>query len=690
VRSPDLRAAATRLSVLRALLLVVFLVLAARAAHLSVVDERGAGAGGRQVHTTLELPPARGLIVDREGMELAVTVEAPSVYVLPDELPAGPEVARALAGALGLDRRQVAKRVRGRERFTFVARWVKRERAEAVEALGIPGIGIVRESRRAYPGGELAAHLLGFANIDGVGVRGIEQKEDRWLRGSRRVAPVERDGGGRLLAAVALEPKDAAGGDVLLTLDARMQSAAESALRQALSRSGARGGSVLTLDPRSGDILALAEAPRFDPNRFRETDYGSTRSRAFLDAVEPGSTLKIFLVAAALEDGAISKVEAIDCRGGRLRIPGKTVRDARDHGWLDAGGVIRVSSNVGAVRIAQRLGAAPHFEALRRFGFGRSTGSGFPVESAGLLRSWKSWKPVDQASIAYGQGIGVTQVQLAAATATLANGGRWQRPRIVAARRDGSRPWRWEPVEAGRRVVSAETAASVLSMMESVVGPSGTGRRAGLRGLRVAGKTGTAQKLDTDAGRYSQDRFISWFVGVVPADDPRLVIVVSLDEPQRGIHSGGSSAAPLFAQVAAGQLGRLGILTAPEPIPAAAREAVETPPGNPPAATRVVSGEAIAPAEPASGPPSKRQGPVAATGSVEIARDGNRVLLPDFRGLSVEEVVRITSENALELEVHGEGRAVSQDPDPGTILAGDLRRVRVRFARPAGGARGEG
>ncbi|MCZ6465452.1 MAG: penicillin-binding transpeptidase domain-containing protein [Proteobacteria bacterium] len=686
MRSTALRAACARVGALRAVFLILFAVLAGRAAHLTVIDtQRGEWQRDRQVHTTLHLPPARGLIVDRNGVELAVTVAAPSVYVLPSELGDRDAVVRQLTQKLGLSRRKLTARLRGRTRFTFVARWVDPDRARAVEALGLPGVGIVHESKRAYPGAELAAHAIGFANIDGEGVRGVEQQEDAWLRGSARSAPVERDGSGRLLATAAVAPRESAGGDVALTLDSRMQAEAERALRESLEKTGARAGTVLSLDPKTGEILAMAEAPSFDPNRFRELDYWTTRSRVFLDAVEPGSTLKIFLVASALEAGAIRASDRFDCSEGRIHVPGKWIHDTHDYGILDVSGVVRVSSNVGAVQIAQRLGPAAHHEGLVRFGFGASTRSGFPVESAGLLRPWREWKPLDHANIAFGQGIGVTPIQLAAATAALANGGVWIAPRLIAARRrgDGSGWIRTEP-RTTRRVVSADTADAVLRMMEGVVGTHGTGRQAGLKGLRVAGKTGTAQKLDPETGSYSKKDFIAWFVGAVPADDPHLVIVAALDEPDRGAHIGGSSAAPLFARVAAAQLALLGIATEPRPAPAPLPEtrlAKRNP--TPPAAVEPEE-ERPAPHRPPQDDPVRgaEETPVRVTQA-----DDDRILLPDFLGLSLDEVIRITSENQIELEFNGRGTAVQQEPHPGAILDGGDRRVFVRFA---GARRGEG
>ena len=714
MRGAALNEPARRVGALRALLVLLFALLAVRAAHLTVLDQRGETRGDGQVHTNMVLAATRGLIVDRKGTELSVMVHAPSVYVSPGEIEKADLTLKKLARALGIDRRKLVERMKGRERFTYVARWVSEETAERVEVLDLPGVGIVREPRRAYPAGALAGPVLGFANIDGIGVRGIERQEEEWLTGHRHSVPVERDARGRLLAQAIMTPRDAAGGDVALTIDAALQAEAETALREAVKKSGARGGIVISMKPESGDILTLAEAPGFDPNDFRNLEYAATRCRAFADAVEPGSTFKTFLVAGALEAGAISPEQLIDTGDGSLRVPGKTVRDHKPYGVLDPAGALRVSSNVAAVKMAQRLGRKAHHQTLRGFGFGGSTASGFPFESAGLLRPWADWKPVDHATAAFGQGVSVTAIQLAAATATLAAGGVWHTPRIVSARRRANGPWQKVEPGATHRVVSERTAATVLSMMEGVVSAEGTGRRAALAGLRVAGKTGTAQKLDRKRGTYSQDRYLAWFVGAVPADDPKLVIVVAIDEPKGPAHGGGDVAAPLFARVAASQLADMGIITKPEPIPAPRHKPVLSLEAQAPRRSAKPQGESrqSAQARPAvrvaATQPAARPAPAALTapkaklpatakpadeqpGSERKTQpDAQPVVIPDFRGETVAAARQLAARDALKIVVLGNGLAVAQDPTPGTVVSGPEKRVRVRFSNGSGkNGRGE-
>ena len=678
MRSPDVRVAARRVAIARSVLLLLFGVLCARAAHLAV-DERGARRGLKQTAIAVTLPAERGAVFDRDGTPLALSIDAPSVYAIAGDLRDLPATARKLAGALHLDAAALEQRLRKARSFVFVARWVDREAAQRVRELTLPGVGLLEEPRRVYPHKELAAQVIGFANIDGVGVRAIEQQEEDWLRGEARQVGVERDARGGLLVSGGLAGWSTAGGDVRLTLDMALQAEAAAALRDAVAATGARGGVVLSLDPFSGDVLALAEAPTFDPNRFRTLDFAHTRAHAFLDAQEPGSTLKAFLVAAALEKGAIRADQLFDCEGGTLKVPGKTIRDLHPHAAMRPADILRVSSNIGAVKIAWALHPAPYFEMLRRFGFGERTGSGFPDESAGMLRAASRWRAVDHATVAFGQGLSVTPIQLAVATAALANGGMRIEPRLVAARRPARGAWQPAPASRAERVISRETARSVLGMLEGVVGPEGTGGRAALQGVRVAGKTGSAQKLDAALGQYAADRFTAWFIGVAPADAPRLVIVVALDEPRRPQHTGGAAAAPLFARVAAAQLARFGLATQPV-MPPFGTPLVQTAAARPTAAPRPVAVRTSTP--PVAAPPPARR-------AIEITRVEDRVLLPDFRGFTVAEVRQIAATSQLDVSISGSGRAIAQEPPPGTVLAIGGAPVRVRFEpkAPAGDGR---
>lgn len=743
MRSQALRAAALRVGALRLLIFACFFVLAGRAAWLTVVMNDGVEQGDRQIHTRVGIAPNRGLILDRDGHALAVSVPAPSIYVVPEALESPESDLIRLADALDVDRGDLAQKVIGRRGFRYVARWVTPEAAARVEALDLEGVGIDAEPRRTYPSGPLAASVVGFANIDGDGVRGIEQMMDAWLKGSGQTLEVQRDARGALLSDHTVDPRLTSGGDVRLSLDAGLQALAEEALDRAIESAEALGGLVLVMDPRTGDLLTLAERPGFDPNTFRTLDYAATRSRAFSDAVEPGSTFKALLVASALDAGAITRDQLFDTADGKLRVRGKTIHDHDPYGEMDAAGILHRSSNVGAVMIGQALGPQRTFDAFRSFGFGESTGSGSPDESAGIIRNWKSWKPVDAATISFGQGVGVTAIQLASAMATLANDGQRMQPRLVLERRAPGETWEEiAPVSRGQ-VISPDAARSVLDMMTGVVGPYGTGRLAGLHGMKVAGKTGTAQKLDRETGRYSQRKYIAWFMAAVPADDPQVAVVVAIDEPQGPAHTGGAVAAPVFAQVATDHLAHLGFSTYPEPV------ASEPDPIKLAAAERFADhfeaeakARAIARAEaaaatqraeqkaeqarqqaqvearaareqalaqraekqhaanvvvPADSLPSVSSAPPQSQPIAALSSDIDRerpVLVPDFTGAEVDQATKVAAMEGLDVRVVGsrleghDARVVSQVPRPGTIIVGTDRTVMIELASTATGGIG--
>ncbi len=702
MRSPDLRRSGFRVKLASTALLLAFGALTIRAAHLTVIDSRGERRGASQTVSVLRVPGARGSIMDRHGAELAVTIEVPSVYAVPAQVENRDATARALAKALGRSHKSVADRLAKTSPFVYVARWISVEQARKIEALELAGIGLVEEPRRTYPQKSLAGHLIGFANIDGHGARAIEQMEDEWLAGEAQRVGVERDARRRLLPREGFDPRRSVGGDVRLTLDATLQMEVERGLVEITKMTGAKGGVVVVIDPSTGDVLALAEAPTFDPNRFRTTPYRQSASQAFLDAPEPGSTLKPVTIAAALEEGSIRPSELFDCEEGRFKVPGKVIRDVKPHGLLAVPDILRVSSNIGSAKIGFKLGARKQHEILRRFGFGSRSGSGFPDESAGLLRPWRKWRTVDHANVSFGQGMNVTVVQMASAIAALADGGVWRTPRLVDARREPGGVWQPAAPSESRRVVRADVADTVVGMMAGVVNKEGTGWRAALSDLPVAGKTGTAQKLDRASGTYSQTKYRAWFVGVAPAKNPTVALAVMLDEPRGEIHGGGSVAAPLFARAASAALARTGVVAHPlHDLPDLAR--IDLPAKRKPAtvarkkaparkpspvqkaatpkrvlakaATQVASRTPTrAPNTPkVSAPPPRRKGPS------QVTKLGNRVLLPDFRGLSRGQVEAMTTDGALRIMFVGRGVAVEQFPAPGTIVAGSSA-VSVRFA----------
>ncbi|RMD77845.1 MAG: penicillin-binding protein 2 [Gammaproteobacteria bacterium] len=548
-------------------LLLGLLGLAAAALAWRVVDlqlsERGflQGQGEARTVRVVALPAVRGMITDRRGEPLAVSTPVDSVWADPRRLleAAGAVPWGALGRALGEDAERLRRRVRGHagRAFVYLRRHLPPEQAQRVLALGIPGVGVRREYRRYYPTGEVSAHVLGFTDIDDVGQEGLELAYDRWLRGRPGSMRVIKDRLGRVVEVVEQLREPRPGRDLHLSLDRRLQYLAYRELKAAVRRHRARGGSVVLLDVGTGEVLAMANQPGFNPNSREGLRAGlrgaALRNRAVTDVFEPGSTVKPFTVAAALASGRFRPDSPVDTRPGWWRIGGYTVRDVRNHGLIDLRRVVVLSSNVGAGKVALALPPRALWEAFARVGLGRPPGSGFPGEAPGRLPDPARWYPVERASFAYGYGLAVSALQLARAYACLAAGG-VLRP-VSLLRLDRPPP--------GRRVMDPGVARQVTAMLEEAV-REGTGRAARVRGYRVAGKTGTARKL-APGGGYARDRYRALFAGFAPASHPRLALVVVVDEPQEGGYYGGQVAAPVFARIMAGALRLLDV--APDDLP---------------------------------------------------------------------------------------------------------------------------
>ncbi len=679
MRSEALRSATIRVGALRFAFLPLFLLLAARAGELSIIKTEGVVRGKEQIRKVITLPAARGFIVDRNQRELALTIEAPSLFVRPNLLPRDHEALNALASITGTSQQAISNRIGSREGFVYIDRWLEDEAAQRIEHLNLPGVGIEYEHRRTYPAGPLAARLIGFSNIDHRGERGVEQMLDEWLRGHPQRLEAKRDARGRPLSSEPFDPREAAGGDVALALDAGLQAQAEKQLALSIAETGAAGGMVIAVEPQSGDILTLAEWPSFDPNDYRHVPYPQSRSRAFHDALEPGSTFKSFLVAGALESGLITTDSSIDTGDGTIEISGKTIEDHRPYGIIGPGDLLRYSSNVGSVLLAQELGPQKHRETLSQFGFGRRTLSGFPGESAGMLRDWRDWRNLDQATVSYGQGVNVTPIQLAMATAALANRGQLMRPRIVIARRRAVGPWESVPPVSAGQAISPETADIVVEMLESVVSSTGTARKAALAGVRVAGKTGTSMDYDATSRSYRRDRYTAWFMGIAPADDPKVAIVVILENlSSLKPHTGGGVAGPLFARVAAAQLARHGIITKPEPIPASTLPTPQMAPED----TSRLAPEDLAQID-STRLPSIPRAKVSRSGRIRRGHARQEsLLMPDFVGEDFNSARSLAASRSLELQVSGPGagRVIEQLPVAGSVLRGERPAVRLVLA----------
>jgi cell division protein FtsI (penicillin-binding protein 3) len=552
---------------IRWLLLVyglVFMVAFGALVNIQVVNAPDyADRSVRQRARTVELVATRGRVYDREGDVLATSVQSATIYAdprayRPTETPAGQpvppaasaaEVAAELAPIVGLDEAALTERLERDAHFVYVARQLDWEVGQRIRELQLPGIGLLTEPRRVYPAGGLAGQVVGFTGIDGEGLQGLESQYDQILRGRPGMLAFEQAPGGLDIASGARElvPPDA-GTDLVLTLDREIQHAAELAAAEAMEEFDARGASVVVLEVGTGELLAMASAPTYDPNRRTESDHANWRNRAVTDVFEPGSTQKALTVAAAIEEGLVTGSTELTVESG-IRIGGKTFTDAYSHPtetWT-VQQIMERSSNVGTIKIAQELGEELLDEYLRSFGYGRPTGVGFPGEGGGLLMSTENWWATSLPTIAIGQGVAVTLVQLANSYATLANDGVAVQPRIVRGTvgEDG----RLTPAAAPstREVISPETAGQVREMLEAaVIGEHGTGARAAVPGYSVAGKTGTARKPNEGARGYSSE-YIATFVGFAPVEDPQLVVAVMVDEPRP--FYGGIVAAPVFSQV---------------------------------------------------------------------------------------------------------------------------------------------
>ncbi len=530
----------------------------------------------RQHRKAVTVEGERGAIYDRQGKVLAVNLQVPSVFGMPASLANPAAVARDLARVLPVSADDVERKLRQDRSFVWIARKLDPDQGRRLERLGLEGIGTVMEGRRFYPKGTLLSHVLGFAGMDGNGLEGLERRYDGQLRGEKRLVVLERDALGRTVFPKGLtEQAPAPGRSLTLTIDEVIQYLAEKELDEAVGATGAKGGIAIVMEPRTGAILAMALSHRYDPNAVGRAPTDRLRNRAITDAYEPGSTMKVVVAAAALEERVMGPGTLIFAENGQMLVANTVIHDHEKAGWLTFAEVIQKSSNIGAVKVAQALGEERLFHYLTAFGFGQRTEIDLPGEAAGLVKEPRDWSRRSLASIAIGQEIGVTALQLVTAVSAIANGGWLMKPYVVSEIRDADgRLIAQAGPQVRRRPISPQTAQTLSSILEGVV-TQGTGRKAAVPGFRVAGKTGTAQKIDPATGAYSSTLLVGSFVGFVPVEDPKLAIVVVIDEPQTE-GWGGVVAAPVFRRIAEQALPYLGV-TSQEPIKVARAGAAATP-----------------------------------------------------------------------------------------------------------------
>jgi len=654
------------------------LLVCARLVYLQFSQyESLASRARQQQQNSIETSPQRGELLDRQGRQLARSVQTVSLFLDPEGLDAEmlDRTAQQLAQALGRKQADLANDFREaqleKRRFIWVARRLDADLANKIVAMNLPGIQTRLEPKRFYPNGSLAAPVLGYVGLDGQGLGGVEQSYNEEISGEPGRLFLERDAKGKPYESYEIAAKS--GQTVVLTIDQSIQYQAEQALQVAVQNSRAKSGSVIVLDPRNGEILALANAPTFDPNKVAEAKPETRSNWALQNIYEPGSTFKIVAFSAALEKKLARPDDRIDCQMGAINVAGRIVHD-HPYGSLTIAQALAKSSNVAAIKLGLRVGNETMYDYITRYGFGSRTGIELPGETAGILRKVERWQPSSIGSVAIGQEVGVTPVQIVAAYGAVANDGVRIAPHLIREIRnaDGTVVYRAEPEQ--RRVISAETAIALRGMLEGVT-LNGTAKKAQLDGYSAAGKTGTAQKIDPRTRAYSSTKFVGSFVGFAPVSNPQVVIIVVIDEPT-GAYHGGDVAAPVFREVAEQILPSLGV----EPD-------IETKSGpeliaqlDPERTERLREEQAQA---------EQQRKATLPTVDSNGGRDGEVVyavatkqamLMPDLRGRSVRDVARTCAQLGLQVEARGEGRVLKQNPSAGTeVSTGQL--VYVDFGR---------
>ena len=657
------------------------LIVAARLVYLQVSQHEGlVGRARQQQQNAIETTPQRGNLLDRHGRELARSIQTVSLFVDPyqlkiDELQC---TASVVAPALGENANDLLQQLQSAQsedkRFVWIARRLDVEKADPLIALKLPGLHSVLEPKRYYPNGSLASHILGFVGLDGQGLGGVEQSYNEKISGEPGRLFLERDATGKPYESYEITGKP--GQTVVLTIDQAIQYQTEKALQDAVQRSRAKSGAAIVLDPRTGEILALANAPSFDPNNVAASPAQHRSNWALQNIYEPGSTFKIVAFSAALEKGLGKPDDKIDCQMGAITVAGRVIHDHHPYGTLTLTEALEKSSNVAAIKLGLRVGNESMYDFMTRFGFGSKTGIELPGETVGILRKVERWQPSSIGSLAMGQEIGVTPVQMVAAFGALANDGLRIAPHLIREIRNSAGAVVYTAQPEQRRVVSTTTAVSLRSMLEGVT-LNGTAKKAQLDGYSAAGKTGTAQKIDPKTRAYSSTKFIGSFVGFAPVSNPQVVIIVVIDEPS-GAYHGGDVAAPVFREIAEQILPGMGVMPDVETkssLPLIAQ--VET---NPEREVKAREEQTRAEQQRQATMPTVdnnggREGEVVYANATSKA-----ILMPDLRGRSVRDVARTCAQLGLQMEARGEGRVFRQNPAAGSeVNSGQV--IYVDFGR---------
>jgi cell division protein FtsI (penicillin-binding protein 3) len=540
-----------RIGLTGVVLALVFGVILVRAVQLNVVEHgKLSKKAANQYKQAIQKAPRRGTIYDTNRSELAVSVNVTSICARPKDVSAPRETAKKLAQMLGIDRRELVRNLQSEKSFVWVKRHATPGEVSRTRQLQISGLDFITESKRFYPMKTLAAQVIGFCGTDGEGLEGLEYYYNPFLSGRKSNWTVFRDALGRSFQTESAPTIGQDGYDLVLTLDKNIQHTTQTALREAVDTYAARSGIAIVMNAATGAILAIAHVPEFNPNTFSQYEPWWRRNRAVTDCFEPGSAFKIFLAATAIESGLCTRHTRFDCENGRYEIGNNVVNDVHPYGMLSVQDILKFSSNIGAVKIGKRLGRAYLAEKLKDFGFGTRTGVDCPGETPGSAIRPDAWTEMDALAICFGQGVSTSALQLTQAVSAIANGGLLMKPFIVQAMTDrhGHVVKAFQPERIGR-AVSPETARVLRLMLERVVAKGGTGQKAAVSGYRIAGKTGTAQKVDPGKAGYAPGKYVAVFAGFAPARNPAITVMVMIDEPRRH-HYGGVVAAPAFSQIA--------------------------------------------------------------------------------------------------------------------------------------------
>ena len=662
-------------SLSRALLVAAFigfwmLAVSARLVYLQVSQHSSLTNRARQQQqNALDTTPQRGEVLDRNGRQLARSVQTISLFLDPADLDAGQLecTAQQLSNALGLSYAELSQQLSNAQtterRFLWIARRLDVDRGNQILALDLPGLHPVIEPKRYYPNGSLASHVLGYVGIDGEGLGGVEHSYNSKIKGEPGELFLEKDATGRAYESFEIPAKP--GQTVVLTIDQTIQYHAEQALQAAVSRSHAKSGTAIVLDPRTGEILALANAPTFDPNKVSDSTADARSNWALQNIYEPGSTFKIVAYSAALDRKLAKPEDHIDCQMGAITVAGRVVHDHHPFGSLTLVEALAKSSNVGAIKLGIRVGDESMYDYITRYGFGSRTGIELIGETPGLLRKVDRWQPSSIGSIAIGQEIGVTPLQMVSAYGAVANDGVRIAPHIVREVRNANGSILFSAQPEQRRVINAETAIALRGMLEGVT-LHGTAKKAQLDGYSAAGKTGTAQKIDPRTKGYSATKFVGSFVGFAPVNNPQVAIIVVIDEPA-GAYHGGDVAAPIFREIAEQILPALNV--EPDIETAAIPELIARADKQSSSESKLRDEQQRAAAERRSTLPTVvsdggREGEV-----VYAVTTSKAIVMPDLHGRSVRDVARTCAQLGLQIEARGEGRVMKQNPAPGAEVS---------------------